>query len=326
MKRISVSYKPDDVLHAHYAARLNEFAAAGRDARLPKAADDQRKIALILVDYQHDFVHAGGALHVPGAVEDVQRFLSWFYTNVASITSIYSSLDTHVPMQIFFSSWWQNSHGEHPAHGTTITVEDVQTRRWIPQQEPEWSERYVNLLRAHTKKELIIWPYHAMEGTLGHMLVAPVSEAIMYHSAARQTQPTYIIKGRTIRTEYYGIFGAEVADPKDRASYLNTPLLDALEEHDLVYVAGEARSHCVLETAKQILKHFERQPNLIKRLRFLKDCTSCVQFAAPPQEKKQAQDEREKANEVIRQTTEKELNEMEAQGVRLVNSTDPIVL
>src|SRR5207245_11537434 len=99
---------------------------------------------------------------------------------------------------------------------------------WVPVLKPARPMRYVHELQEQDKKELMIWPYHTMEGTLGHMLMAPISEAIAWHSAARHSQPTYIVKGRTARTEYYGIFGAEVPDPDDPESSLNVTLLDAV--------------------------------------------------------------------------------------------------
>ena len=63
---------------------------------------------MILVDYQHDFVDPTGTLYVPGSQHDVARFLTWFYANAHKITSVYASLDTHLPFQIFYSSWWKN--------------------------------------------------------------------------------------------------------------------------------------------------------------------------------------------------------------------------
>jgi nicotinamidase/pyrazinamidase len=302
-------YEENDVFAAPYAARIEQFTVAGRQAGLTPAASDRERIAVILVDYQHDFVHPDGTLAVPGAREDVARFLKWFYANAPRITSIYASLDTHLPRQIFFSSWWKDRAGHHPPAYTTITGEAVQRGDWIPQVEVEWSRNYVGLLRQQAKKELMIWPYHTMEGTLGHMLSAPVSEAIAWHSAARQTQPTFIAKGRTVRTEFYGIFGAEVADPFDQSSYLNLPLLDAIQDHVRIYIAGEAKSHCVLETVKQSLKHFQSQPDWIKRLYFLQDCTSCVKTAAHD----------------FTPETEAALAAMAQQGVQMVNSTDRIL-
>ena len=298
-----------DAFKGAYAARIQSFTEAGRQAGLSSAHEDREKIAVVLVDYQHDFVDPTGTLYVPGSQHDVARFLTWFYANAHKITSIYASLDTHLPFQIFYSSWWKNPKtGEHPQPFTAITAEDVTNMRWVPIIQPNWSVRYVHLLQQNAKKDLMIWPAHTMEGTLGHMLVAPISEAIAWHSAARNTQPTYVVKGRTIRTEYYGIFGAEIPDPEDPESGLNVTLLDAVMKHDKVYIAGEAKSHCVLETERQLVARFGNQPELMKRLHFLRDCTSSVQHPAID----------------FDALAEAELANMEKQGIQLVMSCNPI--
>jgi len=267
-----------DTLRGAYAPRIQEFMEAGRQAGLSEAAHDAEKIAVILVDCQHDFVDPTGTLYVPGAQEDMGRFLSWFYANAARITTIYASLDTHLPFQIFYSSWWKDPQtGAHPEPFTVITADDITNEKWVPIFEADWSVHYVQQLQQQAKKELMIWPYHTMEGTLGHMLVAPISEAIAWHSAARNTQPIYLEKGRTTRTEFYGIFGAEIPDPANTQSQLNVPLLNTIMGHDKVYIAGEAKSHCVLETERQLVNHVSDQPELLKKLYFLKDCTSSVQ-------------------------------------------------
>ncbi|MEO8973455.1 MAG: hypothetical protein ABI406_17855 [Ktedonobacteraceae bacterium] len=267
-----------DVLRGAYAARIAEFTEAGRQVGLSPAREDRERIAVILVDYQHDFVNPAGTLSVPGAQEDVARFLTWFYASADKITTVYASLDTHLPYHIFYSSWWHNAQtGEHPQPFTVITEEDVLNHVWEPVSkiEQEWSRQYVHRLKQEARKELMIWPYHTMQGTLGHMLSAPISEAIAWHSAARNAEPVYIVKGLTLRTEYYGIFGAEIPDaPEDG---LNTALLDIVMAHDRVYIAGEAKSHCVLETERQIARYCQDRPELLRRVYALKDCTSSVQ-------------------------------------------------
>jgi nicotinamidase/pyrazinamidase len=263
-----------------YAARIQAFTEAGRSATYPPAAQDRERIALILVDYQHDFVDPTGTLYVPGAREDVARLLHWFYTNAHKITTVYASLDTHIPYQIFYSSWWvKPGSNEHPQPYTVITVEDVEKHVWIPVTEPDWSVEYVRQLQQRAKKDLMIWPHHTMEGTLGHMLVAPLSEALAWYSAARSSLPVYIEKGLTTRTEFYGIFGAEVPDPQSSDSSLNIALIDEVMQHDRVYIAGEAKSHCVLETERQIVEYLKEkgQTQLLQKLYLLKDCTSSVQ-------------------------------------------------
>lgn len=302
-------FDTNDVFRGPYAARIEQFTEAGRSATYTPADQDSEKIAVILVDYQHDFVDPSGTLYVPGAREDVARFLQWFYTNAHKITSVYASLDTHIPYQIFYSSWWQNpSSGAYPEPFTAISAEDVEQRKWVPLLEPEWSGQYVRQLQQQAKKDLMIWPYHTMEGTLGHMLVAPLSEAIAWHNAARNTQPVYIEKGRAPRTEFYGIFGAEVPDPRALESSLNVSLIEAVMQHDRVYIAGEAKSHCVLETERQLVNYFEKQPEMLDKLYFLKDCTSSVQHPAIN----------------FDALAEDELARMEKMGVHIVSSTEMI--
>jgi nicotinamidase/pyrazinamidase len=302
-------FNVQDAFKGAYPARIQEFTEAGRRAGLTSAREDREKVALILVDYQHDFVDPTGTLSVPGSQDDVARLLTWFYANAHRISSVYASLDTHIPFQIFYSSWWKNPEtGEHPQPFTVITEEDVIGMKWVPLIDPDWSTRYVHQLKQKAKKDLMIWPYHTMEGTLGHMLVAPISETIAWHSAARDTQPTYIVKGLTPRTEFYGIFGAEIPDPDVPESGLNVTLLDAVMKHDKVYIAGEAKSHCVLETERQLVSRFGNQAELMKRLYFLRDCTSSVKHPAID----------------FDALAEEELGNMERLGVQMAVSTDPI--
>jgi hypothetical protein len=60
----------------------------------------------------------------------------------------------------------------------------------------------------------------------------------------------------------------------------------------------------VLETMNSVLRHFSTQPEVIRRLRFLEDCTSSITG--------------------FEKETEARIQQFGAQGVRLVRSTDPI--
>jgi nicotinamidase-related amidase len=298
-----------DIFRGAYAARFQEFTEAGQQAGLAPASEDRERVALVLVDYQHDFVDPTGTLYVPGAREDVTRLLDWFYAHAPRITTVYASLDTHVPLQIFFNAWWQSPEtNTHPQPFTTISIADLDEGRWVPLFQPEWSRFYIHTLATQARKDLMIWPHHTMQGTLGQMLVAPLSEALAWHSAARVVDPVYVVKGLTRRTEYYGIFGAEVPDPQDPTSGLNRALLDAVMQHDRVYIAGEARSHCVLETQRQLLAYLADRPDLISRLHFLTDCASSVQHPTIDFEA----------------LATRELLLMQQQGARLVSSSDPL--
>jgi nicotinamidase/pyrazinamidase len=307
---LSTTHYAQDAFKGPYSARIPEFTEAGRRAGLTPASSDSERIAVVLVDYQHDFVDPSGTLYVPGSQADVARFLTWFYANAHKITTIYASLDTHIPFQIFYGSWWINPQThEHPQPFTVITGQDVDNRTWVPLLEPAWSVYYVHELQQMARKDLMIWPYHTMQGTLGHMLVAPISEAIAWHSTARQIQPVYIEKGLIPRTEFYGIFGAEVPDPQAPASSLNTTLLDSVMQHDKVFIVGEAKSHCVLETERQIVEHYANQPATLRKLYFLQDCTSSVQHPVID----------------FDALAEEELARMQEHGVNIVLSADAVL-
>ncbi len=238
---------------------------------MPNKQPKETRTALVLIDYQHDFVNPTGALAVPGAQDDVARLLTWLGAH--EITTLYVSLDTHLPLHIFYPAWWQDAEGKTVAPFTAITVDDVESGRFIAQFDPDWSLYYVKQLARSAQKELMIWPHHTMLGTLGHTLPLALSEAITQHSIAHRTQPVYVMKGLSRRTECYSLFGAEVVDPEDPASRFNLPLLEAITAHDRVYIAGEAKSHCVLESLKHLLHYAPERAN---RLHLLHNCTSSV--------------------------------------------------
>lgn len=271
----------------------------------PASKDDPR-VLLWLIDVQVDFVFPAptGRLTVPNAMEDTRRTIEFIYDNTDHITQIAASLDTHTPFQIFYPTWWVNDNGEHPAPYTIITSDDLKNGVWKPATEPVWSIRYVEELEKIGKKQLMIWPYHCMEGTLGRALVPALSEAIMYHAGARMAQPTYLTKGTIAHTEFYSVVEPEVKYPKHPDGGLNTRFLDMLSQFDLIYVTGQARSHCVLETMNSTVRYFGNKPEVIQKLRFINDATSSIPGFEQP--------------------TEAAIQGFAAQGVKLVNAADSI--
>jgi nicotinamidase-related amidase len=255
---------------------------------------------------QVDFVFTPpvAQLPVPNALDDARRIIEWLLTNVHSVTHIAASLDTHTPFHIFYSTWWKNAQGEHPKPYTVITAEEVRQGKWIPITEVEWSAYYVEQLEKVGKKQLMIWPFHCMQGGIGNALVPALSEAIMYHSAARMAQPTYLVKGTIAHTEFYSMLEPEVKYDQHPEGGLNTRFLEMLKGFDLIYIAGEARSHCVLETVGSIMRNLAGQPELIKKLRFLDDCSSSIAG--------------------FEETTDTQIKRFKDQGMRSVRSTEPI--
>ncbi len=283
---------------------------AGMRAKLTPSKNDSPRTLLLLVDPQVDFVHADGALSVPGAVEDTRRLIEWIFSNTGRITTIATSLDSHVPIQIFFPTWWQNERGEHPAPYTVISAEDVELENWIPTRDQVWSQYYVESLEGRSKKQLMIWPYHTLIGTPGQNITPALYEAVAYHTAARNSQPVFLNKGAIPRTEYYSMLEPEVKVPDEPNGELNVEFLYLLATYDRVYIAGQAKSHCVLETVNSIVRYFADQPEVIAKLHILTDCMSAVAHPAI--------DFDAQANEALARLSE--------QGVKLSTSEFPVAI
>ncbi len=126
------------------------------------------------------------------------------------------------------------------------------------------------------KKALMIWPYHTLIGTTGHTMTPALYEAVAYHTAARQSPPVFLAKGSIPETEHYSILEPEVKVAGKPQGGLNTAFLEMLATYDEVYIAGQAKSHCVLETVTSTMRYFEDQPDVIRKLRVLVDATSSV--------------------------------------------------
>jgi nicotinamidase/pyrazinamidase len=300
-------YNPDKVGQL-YMPDIMAAVDAGREANLSPSEDDAVKSLLILVDTQIDFIHTDGALSVPGAIDDTRRTIEWLFEYTPRITTIAASLDSHTPNQIFFPSWWVDENGKHPAPYTVIHSADVDAGKWKPLYEPEWSMQYPHTLEKQAKKELMIWPYHTMIGTPGHGLTPALVEAVAYHCAARRTQPVYLYKGQIPQTEYYSMLEPEVKVPDHPLGNLNISFLNMINRYDKVYIAGQAKSHCVLETIASMTRYFSGQMNMLHKLRVLIDATSSVVHPTID----------------FDAIANRAFAEFEKQGVQLIKTTDPL--
>lgn len=260
-----------------YRPNISAVMETARSADVPPADEDRQRLLLLLIDAQVDFIHTDGSLNVPGAVDDTRRTIGWIYDNLPKITRIAASFDTHEPMQIFYPGWWMDADGRHPDPFTLITAEDVDRGRWQPTVEEAWSRDYVHRLEESSRKVLTIWPYHTMLGTVGHAMTPALYEAVTYHAAARGASPVFLIKGRIPMTEHYSVLEPEVKVPEHPQGTLNEGFVNLIGAYDRVYIAGQAKSHCVLETTISLIEYYRaRRPDLIANWHVLMDCTSSV--------------------------------------------------
>lgn len=250
---------------------INELASLAQQAEVKPSAMDEKKVLLLLIDMQNDFLE-NGELGVPNSHGDVANTLRFIWRNFEKITDIAVSLDTHHVHQIFHPSWWTDRDGKHPDPFTVITAKDVEEGKWLPLFEKEISVEYVKNLERLGKKQLVIWPYHCLEGTFGCALEGQLANMVYFHSLCRGSDVKRIVKGQKPTTEMYGIFQAEY----DPTGARNDALLQELKTYDQIVVAGEAKSHCVLESLWQLVEYFAEERVSASKIYCLEDCMSTI--------------------------------------------------
>ena len=250
---------------------LNEILKKADKEGLEPSLKDKERVLFLGIDVQQDFMDHG-ALGVAGAQKDVERMTRFIYDNIEKISNIAVSMDTHTPHQIFHPCWWIDENGEHPAPYTVITLKDLDEGKWRAVINPQASREYVKHLEQDAKKALCIWTYHCMQGTTGAALENQFANMIYFHSVARKAVVQRLVKGQDPMSEMYGIIRPEY----DTKGYMNLEFLNKLERFDKVLIAGEAKSHCVLESIKQILEYYETRPEVTEKVYVLEDCMSSI--------------------------------------------------
>lgn len=260
------------------------------------------KVHLLIIDPQNDFCYPGfdifayhmglgyesstdlpdeilkqGSLYVPGAFEDMLRIGNMIERIGEKIYDIHTTLDTHHNLDIAHPSFWvSGSDGKtHPGPFTLITVDDVDNGIWRSKV-PSWQKRavqYVHSLQDNNRYALCIWPPHCMIGTFGHNVVQPLAN-ILLNWEKKHGWINYVTKGSNMFTEHYSAVCADVPDPEDPTTDINRQLIEILEQADIIAIAGEAKSHCVANTIRDIANEFGEEN--VKKMVLLEDAMSNV--------------------------------------------------
>jgi nicotinamidase-related amidase len=289
-KRVGEIWKVD---YATRAAQARDWAI---QHHLETAPVSKGRISLLVVDAQNTFCIPNFELFVGGrsghgAVDDNIRLCEFIYRNLGNITHITATMDTHLSQQIFHPIFFVDKDGKHPAPYTDIHAEELREGKWnfnpalAPNYQiaPEYGQQmmihYAEELERKGKYALTIWPYHAMLGGIGHALVPALEEAIFFHSIARLAQPDFEIKGDKPFTENYSAIGPEVLTGPmgETLGTRNMQFIQQLQNVDRLYIAGQAKSHCVAWTVSDLLEDIQAtEPDLAQKVYLLEDCTSPV--------------------------------------------------
>jgi nicotinamidase-related amidase len=241
-----------------------------------------KNVHLLTIDPQNDFCIATGpggekgTLVVGGADGDMVRLAGFITKNKKRIKEIHCTLDSHQTVHIAHPIFWINSKGERPNPFTTITVDDVKNGTWKASY-PPFQKRalaYVEALAVGKRYQLMIWPPHCIIGSWGASIVPSVSNALIEWEVENFNKVGYVPKGSNFFTEHYSGIKADVEDPKDVSTKMNTNLIGEITKADEIIITGEALSHCVANTVRDIATEFG--DDNVKKFTFLSDTSSNV--------------------------------------------------
>lgn len=235
------------------------------------------KAHLIVIDPQNDFCDPNGALFVTGADKDMDRLSVMVDRLKDKLADIHVTLDSHQLIHIAHPIFWKNSTGAHPNPFTIITASDVRTGAWTPTKPGLYKRAlaYVESLETNKRYPLCVWPPHCLIGSWGHGVQPALYKSLMAWAEKRFGSIDYVTKGSNILTEHYSAIQADVPDPTDPGTQINTNFLQTVNEADLVLLAGEAGSHCLANTGRDMVNYFP-DDSFVNKLVLLTDATSPV--------------------------------------------------
>lgn len=236
---------------------------------------DRSRTTLFIIDPQRDF-HPGGSLAIPTANEDAERIAALITTHVAEIDDLVVSLDTHQRLHVAHGLFWKDAQGNHPEPFTLIPSEAVESGSWSVSKPKfqDWGLEYTRALEAGGNYTLCIWPEHCVLGTAGHAVVPQLTPALDQWAEHHTRAIEFVLKGHNMLTEHYSAMQAEVVRDDDPRTQFNQRLFERLLKADRVVVCGQALSHCVKFTVKDLVKHWPTDQ--LSKLVLLTDCASPV--------------------------------------------------
>lgn len=230
--------------------------------------------ALLIIDPQNDFADPKGTLYVPGAKEDCGRLADFINKNSEKISSIKITLDSHPTYHIAHPLFWVDSNGQNPAPFTVITYQDYVNGLYKPVIEGlnRRIEDYLLALENRGRYNLCIWPPHCLTATWGYCVEEQVwNAAHQWEISHLGKNVDFIRKAVNPLTEHYSAIQAEVPDPADVTTRVNFDFIDKIKEFEHIIIAGEALSHCVANTVRDLSVYIPPY-----RMIVLTDCTSNV--------------------------------------------------
>lgn len=210
------------------------------------------------------------------------------------LDEIHVTMDSHQMVQIERPAWWKNSlDGSQPAPFTVLgltsdgkrivavdmssgspVLTDQEFTTFAPSLLDD-AKTYLKALADGGRYPHVVWPNHCVVGKWGWGIVPVLADALYEWEVQEKARINIVPKGNNPNTEHFSGVKAEVPRADDPSTQVNTGLIQTLEEADMIAVAGEALSHCVANTVKDIADLFS-DPKYVEKLVLLTDASSNV--------------------------------------------------
>lgn len=244
-------------------------------AQLPVAGEE-------VIEGRRTLISEAPALAVPGSHDDMQRLAGFIAGNGKHLASIVATMDAHPFVAIERTTFWRYGNGAQVAPFTQITSQSVLAGTHVPLHADRidpisgkrLGHRVVELLQqleSDGRFTLMAWPVHCVTGTWGAALHPAISRALNEWERASGTPVLKVHKGQYELAEHYGVFEAETPIPEVPSTQFNAALAEELQ-CDVLFVGGEASSHCVATSYYQLVRHRRSGVGIV----LLTDCMSPV--------------------------------------------------
>ena len=237
-----------------------------------------KKVDLLIVDPQNSFckivdpfhqqvVH-DGELCIGGAWEDMRRLATLVNRLSRKLNDIHVTMDSHHLLHVAHPIWFRDAGDRQPEPFTVMREEngaiigsavytkgkrcDIGEFTCFSPSANERTLEYLKALRAAGRYQHRIWPPHCLLGTPGHNIVPHLMEAIFHWEQANHAAVNFVMRGENSCVEHFSAVQAEIVDPTDPATQLNTDLIQRVMDSDEILIAGEAGSHALAETVRDI--------------------------------------------------------------------------
>ena len=272
------------------------------------------KNILLIIDPQNDFSEAkegirqAGALAVEGSNDDYRRIIN-LIKNV-KFDEIHVSLDTHTPQHIGHSNFYKDGSVDN------YKFKEYNPEKHIPNNVPtpymhEYNAQHIKARGSN----FMIWAEHCIEESIGHQIVQELDNALqtknnvnyhikgqnnlseMYSIFSATVDPDKILagmnkdeidkykyNGKNTDKEYTRGLGCKSYNEAATKVNLNTTRNDDLLKNlfgnisnpNTIYVCGQARTHCVKDSIKDMLKYAEENEINKKNVVLIYNCSSPI--------------------------------------------------